>query len=654
MAIVKMDKLTLIGLEADKERILESLMKMGVVEVIDSSEKISSDEWKDLVVCDGEFEEVSEFDEKVSRIKSAIDYLAKYDKRKKGMFSFKRDISVSEYSLILQNLDKLWSVADQLHELDIKLSALKSDKNKFSNLIISLKPWEKLSIPLNVTSTGTTTITIGTVPETFDTEMLKNKMDEEVPESYIEVVNKDRDQSYILVIYYNSREEDVLKILKEYGFSKTSFKELEGTAALNISNASKEIEKIEKTITETEEKIASFVNFKDELEVLYDHLVTERDRKSIRSNLLKTNNTFMLEGWVPEELGERVKNRLLELAECVVDIKKPDKDEEFPILLRNNALVQPFEIVTEMYSLPSSKGIDPNVFMAPFFFAFFGLMVSDAGYGLAMSVITGILLLKYRFEGTISKLLRLIFLGGISTVIWGALFGGWFGNILDILTGKEGFVKPIWFNPLDDPMKLLLWSMIFGAIHLFTGMGVKMYMLIRDGKVWDAIFDIGSWYILLIGLPLLALGGVFTTIGKYMAIAGAVALVLTQGRSEKSILKKLMSGVLSLYNVTAYLSDVLSYSRLLALGLATGVIAMVINTVGTLFGFSILSIIVLIIVFIVGHTFNMAINVLGAYVHASRLQYVEFFSKFYESGGKKFSPFKRNSKYINIKDKEAI
>jgi len=292
--------------------------------------------------------------------------------------------------------------------------------------------------------------------------------------------------------------------------------------------------------------------------------------------------------------------------------------------------------------------------MAPFYCFFFGMMVSDAAYGIVMALVTGIIIKKYKLEGTIGKMMKLLFFCGISTVVWGSMFGGWFGDILPLVSGGKLNISPIWFNPLDDPMKLLIWSMIFGGVHLFVGMGIKAYMLIKEGKTKDAIFDIGSWYILLIGVALLLVGGVPAQIGKYMAIVGAVMLILTQGRSNKNIIKRLLSGVLSLYNVTGYLSDLLSYSRLLALGLGTGVIASVVNTLGTMFGLNVFGIIVLVIVFIIGHTFNLAINALGAYVHSSRLQYVEFFGKFYEGGGKRYEPFRKNTKYITLNDKEAV
>jgi V/A-type H+-transporting ATPase subunit I len=226
--------------------------------------------------------------------------------------------------------------------------------------------------------------------------------------------------------------------------------------------------------------------------------------------------------------------------------------------------------------------------------------------------------------------------------------------VVDVLSGKKFTIPPLWFNPLNDPMRLLIWSFIFGVVHLFAGMGLKGYMLIKKGKFWDALFDVGFWYLLLLGLGLLFAGGKIAEIGKYMAITGAILLVLTQGRSEKNIIKKIFSGVLSLYNTVGFMSDVFSYSRLLALGLATGVISSVINTIGTLMGFTLPGIILIVITFTIGHTFNIVINALGAYVHASRLQYVEFFGKFYEGGGKPYKPFKINTKYIRVNDRRIV
>ena len=258
-------------------------------------------------------------------------------------------------------------------------------------------------------------------------------------------------------------------------------------------------------------------------------------------------------------------------------------------------------------------------------------------------------------------------------MIWGILFGGYFGDAVNVISrvffGHEVGIKPLWFAPLDDPMKLLVFSMLFGVIHLFTGLGIKGYMCLRDKKYMDFLCDVVLWYALLVGLLIMLIPSdlfasiaqmeiVFppfvNTLGKVLAIVGAVGIVLMSGRNNKNFALRLALGAYDLYNVSGWLSDVLSYSRLLALGLATGVIASVINQMGSMAGKSVFGAILFIVVFIFGHIFNLAINLLGAYVHTNRLQFVEFFGKFYEGGGREFNPFKANTKYADVKEETKL
>ena len=250
---------------------------------------------------------------------------------------------------------------------------------------------------------------------------------------------------------------------------------------------------------------------------------------------------------------------------------------------------------------------------------------------------------------------------GISTIIWGALFGSWFGDIVQVVArdyfGTEIKSIALWFQPLDDPMKLLLFSFGLGICHLFLGLGAHFYNLWRQGKKWDAICEVIPVYITVLGVAPVAAGilttvpPVLSTIGGYMAIVGVVLIILTAGRTSKYFIARLFGGLYGLYNIaTGYLSDILSYSRLLALGLATGSIASVINLIGTMPENMVVKTIMLVVVFIVGHIANMAINLLGAYVHTDRLQFVELFSKFYEGGGRPFSPLTVNTKYVKFKE----
>ncbi|HHW30841.1 MAG TPA: V-type ATP synthase subunit I [Clostridiaceae bacterium] len=650
MAIVKMNKLSLVGLDSQKEHIIEDLMNIGVVEVRCIEAPEETETWKELVTYDGDEDEVARLEEQMTRIKWAIDYLSPYNQEKKGLFQPKRTVDKNSLNNIIKNQQDLWHVIEEIEATDDVISYLKNEENRQETLIASLQPWRELDVPVDSEATKHTGILLGTTPAVSVISDLQNELKEAYPASYLKLISSDKDQNYLMVLYHISGEEEVLSVLKKYGFSKATFRDITGTAEENINKARKNIEKINKQREEEVSKIAALASRKNELEVLYDYFTVLRDKKKVLENIVKTNMTFMLEGWFPEA----EKNRLIEILQkwdCVINIREPEKGEEHPILLKNNSFVQPFELITELYSLPSTKDVDPNFLMSPFFFVFFGMMVSDAGYGLVIALLTGLILWKFKPQGMAYKLIKLGFFGGISTLIWGALFGGWFSDIISIVTGGRFVIKPLWFNPLDDPMRLLVWSFIFGGLHILVGLGIKGYMMIRDGLIKDAIFDIGFWYIFLIGIGLLFAGGTIATVGKYMAIVGAILLVLTQGRSKKGIISKFFAGVLSLYNSVGYMSDVLSYSRLLALGLATGVVGSVINAMGTLLGFNIFGILMLIIVFTVGHLFNIAINALGAYVHASRLQYVEFFGKFYEGGGKPYDPFKIKTKYTNIIDR---
>ncbi|MDQ2085123.1 V-type ATP synthase subunit I [Herbivorax sp. ANBcel31] len=653
MAIVNMNKLSLIGLKSDKEQILENLMKMGVVEITDLSEKMSSDDWDQLVSNEENTEEISKLNGNLDKISSALEYLSKVDTRKKGLFAAKRTVSINDYKDVIKDQDNLWEVVDEIIGYDKKLSKLKSEINKNSNLILNLKPWKKLDVPLNMHGTKNTAVLTGIVPEIADTNSLSEELADEVPESHFEVIGEDREQSYLLVIYLNSKEDDVMKILKQYGFSKSAFKEFSGTVEENIINMSKNIKDLESEISSIEEKIASFTDYQNNLEILHDHILVERNRKKVSSNIFITNKSFLLEGWIPETSSKQIKHYLENTYDCSLEIIEPSEDEEFPILLANRDFSRSVEPITEMYSLPNKKEIDPNVVTAPFFILFFGLMLSDGGYGIIMAALSGFILLKFQLEEGIKKFMKLVMYCGFSTMIWGFLLGGWFG--ISALSETA-----FWFSLTDETEKMLSFSLLFGIIHMFVGLGVKGINLYRQKKYSAIIFDVFFWYVLFTGfslfllpyVPIIDEGSVsgLVEIGQYLLLAGAILIVLSQGRNKKNIILRIFSGATSLYDLISFMSDVLSYSRLLALGLATSVISSIVNEMALMLGVdNILKIVFVVVILIFGHLFNFAINALGAYVHSSRLQYIEFFGKFYEGGGTAFEPFKVDTKYINLK-----
>ena len=456
--------------------------------------------------------------------------------------------------------------------------------------------------------------------------------------------------------------------LRSGGFAKSSLG-YDKTPREQIEKLEADIESINQTSEELEKKITEAAESRDKLREACDYFRMRLKNVEVTGELRQSERTFVMTGFIPKDKASRVKELLEGSFDCVIELADVTDEDEAPTVLKNNSFSSSAEGVLESYGLPKLRDIDPTKVMSYFYVFFFGMMLSDAAYGLLMSIGCFIVLKKFpKMEEGMKKMLKLFGFCGLSTLFWGVMFGGYFGDAPTVIAktffGKEFAIKPLWFAPLDNPMRLLIWCMLFGVIHLFAGLAIKGFQELKDGKVIDCICDVVFWYMFLIGLILLLLPtDIFASISqmtikfpasvvmlsKVLTIAGMLGILLMSGRGHKNVALRIALGAYDIYGVTGWLSDVLSYSRLLALGLATGVIASVINMMGSMVGGGVLGAIIFTIVFIFGHTMNMAINVLGAYVHTNRLQFVEFFGKFYEGGGKPFEPLTTESKYIEIK-----
>ena len=657
MAVVEMRKLTVIGLNSSRTPFIHELMHLGVVEIDSNEGAINDEEWMPDIFRTSNSADVSRLEADISRVSTALEAIGKYDIAKKPLFPSRIKLDRGDFAKLMDSIKTETELnVDKAVETYKDIADRRTEINRLRGLIAGLKPWETLDIPLEMNETEHALVQLGAAPVKTDTVQMTADVQAAAPSVIVQEVSKDKQQKYYAFICLKEEKEQLLEALRPYNFSAVTLADQKGTATEAMHRYEKEIEKNEKNIAEDEEILKKLVVYREHIEFLYDSLMMRRDRARVVGDMVSTEMVFYFDGWMPAKAQPEVE-ALLKEYEFYYNIEEPDPDDEsVPVLLQNNSIVTPFEAVTGMYSLPGRHDIDPTAILAPFYFLFFGLMLSDAAYGLILTTLCAIILKKYKPEGTTHRMIKMFMFCGLSTFMWGALFGGWFGNFFTVAAktffGKEFVIKPLWFDPLSEPMKLLVVSLILGAIHLFVGMGVQAYMDIKDGRPLDALFDIGLWYLLLIGIVLFAFGGKLGAgavgIGKIMAIIGAVGILLTGGRKKKGIFGKLTGGLGSLYGITSYLSDVLSYSRLLALGLATGVVAQVFNTLGSLAGGGIAGSVLLIVVFAFGTVFNIAINALGAFVHSCRLQYVEFFGKFYTGGGRPFAPFERKTKYIKI------
>lgn len=648
--ILKMQKLTLIGFLADKESILRDLMKKKCVQ-INGPENIQDYENIAQLAVPG-VAQTYELEQELTKFTSAIRAVAPYEE-KGGAFS-KKEISDFSSMLDKEIYSEAASLRDEINSIVKQIAEQKNIISRSQLQITSLEPWTDLDLDLSVTQTKSTALLYLTAAADVNLEEFEAKLQEATPLCYVHKVSSSSELSCLLLIYYKDAQDAVMNVVKGFNTNRPDFAFLKGNAAENISSLKNKIETCSKEAQRLTEQLKVAATSSKLLKKGFDMVTLQIDDQKVRENIFQTQSVFALTGWLTENDMDKLK-KILDKYPCYYTMVQPEEGDDPPIKLKNNKFVEPYEMITEMYSLPTPDGIDPTPVLTPFFILFFGMMLADAGYGLILFLLCFIGLKKLKpDEGFLKNAMNIGVACGLSTIFWGVMYGGYFGNLVTQVAESWFGVTvtvPAVFDPLNDPMSVMLLSLILGAIHLFAGMGVKIYMLAKRGHLLDGLMDIGLWYVLLIGLPMLALP-VTAGIGKVLSIVGAAGLILTQGRHEKNIFMKLIKGVMSLYDITSYLSDVLSYARILALGLAGGVIANVMNIMGTMPGLNIIGVVVFVAIFAIGHAFNLAISGLGAYVHTSRLQYVEFFGKFYEAGGRPFKPFNANTKYTLISDKE--
>ncbi|MGI6055627.1 MAG: V-type ATP synthase subunit I [Bilifractor sp.] len=673
MAIVKMQKLGICALNRNRKAILETLQSMGIMEMRlqELGESCGLTE-KDTQAARAKYEK------RTACFEHALTILRQYSGGKRGgLFSEKEFLDRSDFDDAVRNRHHYNVEAADLLSAERKIQECGGIIQKDENLKESLAPWRRLDIPMSMTGTRKTAVLIGTLPGIRTAEdILAAASGNLTKPSAVscEVLAAENEMTYTCVICLAGDEHTVEDSLRAAGFVRPSLP-VTGIPADVIAGCEEEIRDQKQIIADLKTHIASYVKEKEHFRIMADYYRTRAEKYRLLGQIPLSRNAFFLEGWIPADQAPRVTKLLTEKYDAYVEAEGKQDDEIEPTLLANNRFAESAEGVLESYGLPQHGRVDPTAIMSVFYVFFFGMMLSDAGYGIVMTLVCGILLWKHRnLERGIRRFLKLFFFCGISTAFWGFMYGGFFGDVIDVVAHTwmgvpkdTAVLKPLWFAPLNNPMRLLIWCLFFGIIHLYTGLGIKGYEMLKDRDIVGFFSDIVSWYLLLTGLILMLLptdlfhsisGMTFvfsegvSAAARVCAAAGALIIILMSGRSRKNWAVRIALGAYDLYGVTGWLSDVLSYSRLLALGLATGVIANVINMMGSMFGSGPWKVIIFIVVFLLGHTLNIAINALGAYVHTNRLQYVEFFGKFYEAGGRPFAPFQTKSKYIQIKEEK--
>jgi V/A-type H+-transporting ATPase subunit I len=674
MAIAKINKIQIIGHISKKDELIRELQQLGLVQIIEVGQ-----ERRGKITPSYSPEELEGV---LNRIDEAIDYISRFEE-KRGLLGslITQRLSISQGGIkeVIESFDYERTL-QELNTVRGRMKELEQTKEKLRLEYQALLPWERLTLLLEEPrSTNQTNPCLGKVSnQSFP--LLASELEKEELEVYFEIVRQDRFEKYLFLIYLKIDSQKVDAILKKYNFHFLSLPYRKGKASSALVEIENQMTKTTERIEELEKSLQRFLLDKFKLMSVYDYLLSLKQRQALERFFVHTQKTFVVEGWIKEadlrELERRFVDRFDELAIFPLKIRP---EENVPVTLENKRIIQPFEFITSIYGMPKYNEVDPTPFLAPFFFLFFGFCVSDAGYGLMLALICWFALKKFKMGPTGIKFFRLFLCCGISTIIIGALMGSWFGNLFDLLAESNRVFLPlkrfkdsiVILDPLKQPTKLLGIALSFGIIQVWFGNIVASIGNIKNKRYLDIVLDQVPMLTLLFGLTSLGLiflkllDNTHISLFKYATLLGAAVLITTQGRSEKGVGSKLFYGVYNLYTaLSGYLSDILSYSRLWALGLVTGVMAGTINLIAMQFSQILPSIIpfidkisfikivvsalILIIIFVLGHIVSFLMNLLGAFVHPLRLQFVEFFSKFFKAGGNTFKPFKVETKYINI------
>lgn len=634
-----MKHLRLLGMESEREALLKAMQEMECVEIssIDGSEEALKSGF-----AKPDDKALMSAQEASRAYRTALASLDRFAPEKKGMFRKRQGVSRAAF-FSAESEENARTAAETINKDTRRLGEIESERTKNEALRATLAPWLTVDVPLGGAD-GALSVFFGTVGLNVTNDALKALADSLDGLLTWQQASSDRSLRYLLVMCHGSVKERALSALRDLGFSTVSFRGMTGTAKENDKALAENLAALEKERQEIEQRIAGLGGKREVLLEASDRAAIALRREEAKSRLVGTDKVFLLEGWLPADRCAEIEKTLKPFT-CAIETREPTEDEypQVPVQLKNNKLTRPLNMVTEMYSLPAYGTLDPNPLMAPFFVLFYGIMMADMGYGLLMMIASVIISKKYRPKGTSGELFSLLGLCGVSTFIMGALTGGFFGDFLTqlvaIVSPGTVFALPKLFDPLDDLTMILIGSMALGMVQIVTGMAISLIEKCKRKKFLDAFFEEITWWIVFVGIALLALGKGAAVL--YVGCALVLLGPIVQGKGWGKL-----TGVFgSLYNhVTGYFGDILSYTRLMALMLAGSVIAQVFNMLAAMPG----NVIAFIIISMLGNAMNFGLNLLGCYVHDLRLQCLEFFNKFYVDGGKPFRPMTLDTEYVDL------
>ena len=638
MAIVKMDKFNLLSFDSDRQSLLNSLQAFNYVHFNDLVKENDENYLSEV----RETQRLAEIDESLHKVNYAIDVIKDYTKDLPEELNDKvSDLSLEEVNRRGSNFT-FDLIYEKLRNLVTKREKLVQNRDSLSQKQSELSPWQDIDVNMDkLYRSDRFFMETGTISSRFYEDLQKALVERNLDGTLVYKLSERDGNYYVVALSTNKEAENFSEILREFGFTRVK---IAADSEVNnyLTDLSGQEDQINKEIQAVDNEIIDFKKYLEDLYIYQAYIINCRKKEASSENFLKTRQMNIIEGYVPSDKSEEFKADLNQILgdKYILDVIPAQKDDpNVPIILKNNKLVEPYENVVETYALPKYSELDPTGIIAPFYTIFTGFMIGDLGYGL-LGVIAILLALKLKdFPKSTQKTLKL-FLGiSLSACVFGFIFGSVFGGIIDVPFG--------WLDTTTDINQLILISLIIGGFSLFFALGVKGYMAIRDGHFDAVIFDVLSWYMAVGGA--IALVITKNPIAKYIMIAGMVMILLFAGRAIKSWPGRIASGAYELYGITSWIGDFVSFLRLMALVLSGGFVAYSVNLIVKMMaGSGIGGLIGGIIIFLVFQLFNMFLSYLSAYVHSLRLIYVEMFNKFYEGGGIKFREMVEDTNFVNI------
>lgn len=643
-----MQKVGIVVARNEAQKVLEKLQKSACFEVSKNTNFSSS-------ALPGS---LSKTEAKLADLDFVIRYLASYTQapqsfREKSLGTKVEGKLTEVESADEKDFSALIETCSVLEEEGNRIRARQSKLEAFAEL---LSYWEALDVPLEkLRSTEKTNIFLGNVETKEYADFAAEIADTE--NTYLKEVSHSTRSTFFLLVSHSDSSAQVKHVLENYRFTPVDFGDALGTVSEEIAEIHANEEKNKSRFAEIKAQKKELALQLREVKIAYDALVWKRQKKEALEISSGTTTTTYLTGWVPAKSLKTIKKEIAEVTQYAeVFETEAQEGEAPPVMLKNNAVIKPFENVLGLFGTPAYSEIDPTPFLAPFFAIFFGFCLTDAGYGILMTVTLLIALKVLPTTRDMRQMLVLLLFGGISTIVMGILFGGYFGMTQDQLPFLVNETTGQFYGQVFDPVKDLMpkvaaFAFGLGFLHIVLGVILGFVNKIRNNDTIGAILVHFMELVLIASIAGVILLPAFQTIFSVTLAIACAGIIWGTGPKDSNTFGRIAFGILELFMgvIVGWVANLLSYSRLFSLGLATGVIALAFNSIASTLGGmmpALIGIPVMLLLILFGHSLNIGLNVLGAFVHSGRLQFVEFFGKFLEGGGRKFSPLSRETTYL--------